>query len=1138
MEHCWITPKVDPSLIVALEDELELGPLTAAVLVARGFASPALAEEFLSANLKRDWGEPFDIPGMKEVAESVEAAIRANRRILIFGDYDVDGLASAALLYRALREFGAADVGVIIPRRQDEGYGLSEASVERIKTYRPDVLITVDCGISAYSEIAELVGCGIEVIVTDHHEPASILPAGIPMTDPKLDPSCPDTILAGVALALKLVEALSKRFGKNNLWLAFTDLAALGTLSDIMTLQGKNRALVKDGLSRMNTSLCPGLATLQSICAPKTKRIDSAFLTFSIIPRLNAAGRMGDAQLSLALLLTDDVYTSYALAQQLEELNTERKNTENLLYGQIDTQVAAYPKDARALILWDADWHDGVKGIMASRFAKAYGVPTILFSIEDGIARGSGRTVGSINLFEAIEKCSDLFMRFGGHGAAVGITLAESNLPIFRERLEAIIADEPEESFYQPLCVDASIRLSAVDIQTVKDLAVLEPHGQGNPEPIFVAENVFITRARAIGHEKNHLVFTASDGLSEREAIWFSCPDIDYWLANESAVDVAFTPHAEVWNKKSSLKLHVKAVFEKQGFDAGQPPPADSLAPADSSVPANPDLRFSLPANHSDWRFSLPANPDWRFLAKTDPISFAETFVAKNLGPCALLHAAQKAALVSLAQRRNTLVIMATGKGKSLIFQITAARLALAQGQASIFVFPLRALIHDQAFHLESLLERVGLKAVRLTGDITGESRQAAFEAFEAGEADIVLTTPEFFEIHIERITKAREIGFLVFDEAHHIATSSSHHRAVYTRFETLAKRIPGASILAATATADTETAQAIVSSLGIKTLVVDPGERSNLHVVDRRNVKDRERYVASLVASNIKTLVYVGRRDEALELTRLLRKLVPALGHRIVFYHAGLTRADRNKIEQAFRCGEVSCVVCTSAFGEGVAIPDIRAVVLYQIPYSAIDFNQISGRAGRDGLPAEIYLVFNADSVLQNSRILASNAPSRDDLALVWHVLRKMGYDSFDLQKEVSLMDKSPELSLGELISPRDPCISEITSRCSGSKQSYDLGAQGVIAALDIFEDIGLVTLNRKENGWSLAINEPKEKADLNKSPRYLEGLRERAAFEDFCAWLQNTDAEKIAARIRRPIVPDANLRGIDMKTIRIACE
>ena len=317
----------DPEAVARLERALGLPRFVAATLVARGIADAAEARRFLSPSLDRDWLDPYAIPGLSEVADALEAAVKRDDHILVFGDFDLDGISATAVLTRGLRALGAKATP-FIPLRFEEGYALSEAAFARARALGPDFIVTVDCGIACKDEAAAIVEAGLGLAITDHHEPADLVPEGVPVADPKCDPACESSILAGVGVALKLVQVLGGRLGKPHLWRDYTDLATLGTVADLMPMRGENRALVACGIARMNAAPRPCIAALLATSGAADKPVSATNLSFSVIPRLNAAGRMGDAQLALDLLMTDDLAEAQRLASQLEAVNDQRRAIE------------------------------------------------------------------------------------------------------------------------------------------------------------------------------------------------------------------------------------------------------------------------------------------------------------------------------------------------------------------------------------------------------------------------------------------------------------------------------------------------------------------------------------------------------------------------------------------------------------------------------------------------------------------------------------------------------------------------------------------------------------------------------------------------------------------------------------------
>ena len=559
--HRWTVAAPHP----ALEDELAAGlsvpPLVARIMASRGIASVEEGKLFLTPSLERDWAPPTLIPGLAEVADRVEAAVRAGEVIAVFGDFDVDGITSTCLLTEALQRLGAT-VRPFIPHRFDEGYGLSLASLDRlIGETNPALVVTVDNGIAAAEEVGYLRERGIDIVVTDHHEPADLVPRDIPVADPKLAAAGPSRELAGAGVALKLVQVLGERLGTPELWRSLTEVAALGTVSDMMTLTPENRALVADGIAHMRATARPGYVALAALTRTDLATITADALSFSLIPRLNAAGRMADPSLALRVLMATDAVEAARLAAQLEEVNQQRRAIEAELTADAEQRVAATYDGGRVIVVGGEGWHEGVKGIVASRLTNRYHVPALLFSIEDGVARGSGRSVGRVNLFEAVERCSDLLIRFGGHAGAVGVTCAAENLDALRERLGAVLAELDADAFEDRGEIAATVGLSELDIATIEQISLLEPFGQGNRVPLLAATGVTMTDRAQVGRGGDHMRFAVTDGVSCVPAIMFRVPDIERLSACDTVVDVVFEAVAERWQGRVKPKLMVKDIL-------------------------------------------------------------------------------------------------------------------------------------------------------------------------------------------------------------------------------------------------------------------------------------------------------------------------------------------------------------------------------------------------------------------------------------------------------------------------------------------------------------------------------------------------------------------------------------------------
>lgn len=1103
--HRWCIAPNNPELEERLASALGVAPLVARIMVAHGIGGVEEGRLFLTPSLERDWADPLIIPGMAEVAARVERAVRDGEVIAVFGDFDVDGITSTCLLTEALRQLGAC-VHPFIPHRFEEGYGLTAQALDRVvEACEPSLVITVDNGIAARDEVVALAGRGIDIVVTDHHEPSDLVPVGIPVTDPKMVDESPSRELAGAGVALKLVQILGERLGQPQLWRSYTEVAALGTVSDMMCLTPENRALVADGIAHMRATARPGYIALAAVTRTDLSTITADALSFSLIPRLNAAGRMADPTLALDLLLARDAVEAGRLAAALEEINQQRRAIEAELTGQAEELAERTYDGGRAIVVGGEGWHEGVKGIVASRLVNRYHVPALLFSIEDGVARGSGRSVGSVNLFEAVEKCSDLLIRFGGHAGAVGVTCAVENLDALRDRLNAVLADLPAEDFEDRGEIAATVGLDELDIETIRQIGMLEPFGQGNRVPLLAARGVTMCDRAVVGKTGDHMRFIATDGAASVPAIMFRAPEVEQLVNCDTVVDLVFEAVAECWQGRVKPKLMVKDILCRS---CEEPVSADEALVRVGERAGEGD-RASKPTCARPCATSVDADRR-AALARLPYEQLTRSLIHTFIGP-AEPHRAQMDALDALKERRGVLAVMGTGRGKSLIFHVHAVREAILNGSASIFVYPLRALVTDQAYHLQETLASLGVRVGVLTGDTPTAARDRAFSLLGVGKPDIVLTTPEFLSIHRARFAASRRIGFVVVDEAHHVAGAKGGDRTAYLDMPQILHDLLDPTVLAVTATASAEVAAEIRRLLPVDAQVVDAAVRENLELDDGRDLSSRENRLVSIVATGQKSVVYVNSRDQAQALCRTLRRRVPELGARIAFYHAGLTRPERASVEAAFRDGELACIVSTSAFGEGVNIPDIRHVVLYHMPFGDIEFNQMSGRAGRDGAPASIHLLYSGRDARINERLLDAAAPDRRELVTLYRALQTMWRRHRG----------------GAPTGPLPASDLDIAQMCLAVDARTPVDERAVPSGLAIFEELGFARVTGDDDARAIEMVENPGHVDLNRSILYLEGLHARREFSAFRDWALSASAHDMLTRINRPITPQVHEGG-----------
>jgi len=1101
----------DSAAIDRLQQEFDLPRFIAATLVARGLSSPDDVRKFLTPSLERDWRNPYEIPHMQELVDGLASIIRQGRRIVVFGDFDLDGISSTVTLTRGLRELGAK-VEPFIPHRSDEGYGLTEAAIARMReTLAPECVITVDCGISCRDEVTLLKSAGIQVFITDHHEAGEAVPQGVPVVDPKAHAGCPSAILAGVGVALKVIQAVGGRLGKPDLWLDYVDFATLGTIADLMPMRDENRALVAEGIRMINERPRPCLTALLDVAGAGGKPVASNNLGFTVIPRLNAAGRMGDPMRAFDLLMSDSLDEAYACAEVLEATNDERRAIEAELVELAALQAEKKYHGQRILVLAGEGWHEGVKGIVAGRIAQKYGVPTILFTIdENGEAHGSGRVVGQVNLFKAVESAADILTRFGGHEAAVGITLPADKLDELDERLCAYMDALPAESFHPRISIDACVGLDELSLANVYRLDELMPYGQENEQPTLLARNVMLTNCRAVGADKSHFSCQLTDGTNTISAIMFHCGDIELFMRCSSVVNAAFNVQVDEWRGRRNVKAMLRALAPVQPCAALEACLNDESLAFVSELFGSDDADLVADACESAAEVERAEDArarnrvEWEQRAADDPAGVRAEIVRAFIGDAAL-HAAQAEVLDALDAGTSTLAVMATGRGKSLLFQVHAVEEALRNHATSVFVYPLRALIADQAFHLNRALERFGVACTVLSGDTPADERARTFEAIALGTCDIVLTTPEFLARHSSRFAAAPRLGFVVIDEAHHIGLARAGHRAAYHELRRELGELGDPLVLAITATADDDIAKDIAHELGIQHQVFDRHARENLKLDDQRGLRKRGDYLANLVARGEKTVIYVNSRAESVALARYLRSCVPQLASLIGFYNAGLSREERTRVEDLFRRDRLCVLVATSAFGEGVNIPNIRHAVLFHLPFNEVEFNQMCGRVGRDGAEATIHLLFGRGDKQVNEGILRNLTPGRDVMAQVYRTLR------------------AHQRAAGT--APFEATAATLAAEASAAPGNLQVSPEAVRCGIAVFRELDLLQAGLERSDGDAAryvyVPDSTSKVELADSVRYREGLEEFDIFERFSDWVLNASPDALRRVLIRPILP-----------------
>jgi single-stranded-DNA-specific exonuclease len=585
----WILAESDENAVAALGMHAGLHPLIARLLVNRGITAEADARFFLSCELST-LSDPALFSQMEQSVVRIRSAIADGEKIIVYGDYDVDGVSGTSLLFQALRRLGAR-IGIYIPNRLTEGYGLNAAALEAIRNDGAKLVISVDCGITAHREAAVARSLGLDLIITDHHEfvnangadgtsaPESAdvitLPDAYAILHPlRLLPGVTEDMrrrvagLTGVGIAFKLAQALLNEQPDNEHLSSYLDLVALGTIADVGKITGENRILVRYGLESMSSTTPPrtGIAALKQLAGLNGKKIGVGTVGFTIAPRLNASGRLDRADMAFRLLTTESPKEASELALALDLMNRERQSIEEGIFEEARSLcIQADPVTSGALVLSSEEWHPGVVGIVASKIVEEFYRPTALICVKNGIGKGSARSIPCFDLYEGLTECSDLLLGFGGHKYAAGFSLREENIGMFRQRLSALVGEKiGSDGFVRTLCIDGAVMLDDLTFDLMEEIDKMAPFGQGNPEPRLGARRLRVVSSRIVG--KSHLKLKLRQGSGKTiDAIAFDKASLLGKQVRDGAqLAAVFTPRVIVWNGSRKVELEIRDIKPDQ----------------------------------------------------------------------------------------------------------------------------------------------------------------------------------------------------------------------------------------------------------------------------------------------------------------------------------------------------------------------------------------------------------------------------------------------------------------------------------------------------------------------------------------------------------------------------------------------
>jgi single-stranded-DNA-specific exonuclease len=558
MDKTWFIKRTNPEFVDYLSRSSSISPITAQVLINRGINTPEQVNNFFDAGTD-NLIEPCKLPGMERAIHRIRKAAHAGESILVHGDYDADGITATSILLLTLKRAGIR-CDHFIPNRFNHGYGFNSSAIDLARKNGASLIITVDCGINAFDEVKEASTSGLDVIITDHHEPSMnkdgsfFLPEAHAVVNPKLMPEQDQLPLSGAGIALKIAQGL---LGLDRA-LEFFDLAAIGTIADMVPLIGDNRIIIRKGLELINNNARYSIETLKDISSLRDRYVSTGHLSYSLIPRVNATGRISDASDVVRFFISDNRDEISRDAKTLNINNQRRKKIEESVYKEA-LSILKEKGTGNCIILINTDWHEGVIGIVASRIVEAFRRPAFVFSVKDGRARGSARSVPPFDICEGLSKCSDLLIRYGGHKQAAGLTLNTDNMEIFEQRMNEIVSDFMNDfDFSTDLLIDSEVHLRDITFPLLKELSRIEPFGNGNEEPLFASRGLNVLSPQIVGG--NHLKMKLRNDSYAIDAIGFNMGGIFEHLTSQTEIDVAFVPTINDWNGSKRLQLQIKAL--------------------------------------------------------------------------------------------------------------------------------------------------------------------------------------------------------------------------------------------------------------------------------------------------------------------------------------------------------------------------------------------------------------------------------------------------------------------------------------------------------------------------------------------------------------------------------------------------
>ncbi|GAW92699.1 single-stranded-DNA-specific exonuclease RecJ [Calderihabitans maritimus] len=839
-----IIQQPDPLKQRILVRELGLSPITAQILINRGVRTVEEAKEFLETPLER-LSDPWQMKGVREAVSRILEAGSKGEKILIYGDYDADGICSTALLLDILRQ-GGIEADYYIPNRLEEGYGLNTEALSRAADKGYKLVITVDCGISSRQEVQHAHRLGLEVIITDHHEPPSDLPEAFALINPHLEESL--FPFAGVGVAFKLAQALAEELKLSRVNGIFAgdqlDLVTLGTIADVVPLVGENRILVKNGLQELSRTKRVGLKALMEISHLRSEEIEPAQVAFILAPRINAVGRLGNAASAVELLTTESPHRAWELANLLNRRNQERQTVEVQILEHARRMVEREVdlENELAIVLASPLWHSGVIGIVASRLVEQYYRPVVLVALEGEIGKGSARSIPGFHIYEALSRCSHYLESYGGHEQAAGLTIKKEKILEFRQHLNHIAREIlPEDKLKPLLHVEAEVLLPQVDCQLAREISLLSPFGAGNPEPLLACRGIKVVQCREVGKNGEHVKLKLRSGHQEWDSIGFDMEWAKELASTSEQVDLAFIPRLNTWNGRRSLQLQLKDVKE-----------TEEEKPAVLPVAGEKEILIS----RLEEALFLP------------------------------LTSTQRLVLDKFWEKRR-IVYLTQSWGHALTLGAAAAGgRSLREKDATLVVFPLRSQVSRFCGQYGQILQRLGIMVKKVDSSFSSQEIENFWNELVPSQPLVVVTTSSVAERYWEKLPLNN--GNLVLFAFDWVETKLLQKAGMVISEEPIPEEV--------TDEVFEEVREENIHFSG--------------KIVESRDCSDKRGYIAGLVERDKSLLVCVFHAKQAVQLAEYFRTQFPQLGSTIMFYHNGMNYHQKRLVWEQFHHHLLSILV------------------------------------------------------------------------------------------------------------------------------------------------------------------------------------------------------------------------------------